>query len=257
MSRGAAVRLSYKGGIAEILLDRPEARNALRGEDWLALHDAALNIARSAARAVVIRGAGRNFCAGFDVSEISPSKTDAFAVIDGQVNPALRALRAVPVPVIAAVEGACVGGGFGIAAACDIVLCSQNAKLGSPYSAIGIMCDAGLHTFLRETLGYQRAAYLIFTGKLLGAEEARALGLCADVYPDESFASSVKAFAERLAAGPTMALAMSKRILRHAGDDLAGMEMEAVGQARVFASEDAEAGISAFLAKTKPAFKGR
>lgn len=257
MAESVAVRLSYDSGIAEILLDRPEARNALRGEDWLALRDAALDVARSEARAVVIRGAGHNFCAGFDVSEISPSKTDAFAVIDGQVNPALKALRAVPVPVIAAVEGACVGGGFGIAAACDIVLCSQNAKLGSPYSAIGIMCDAGLHTFLRDTLGYQRAAYLIFTGKLLSAEDAKALGLCAEIFSDETFDSSARAFAERLAAGPTMALAMSKRILRHAGDDMAGMEMEAIGQARVFASEDAEAGISAFLAKTRPSFKGR
>ena len=159
--------------------------------------------------------------------------------------------------MIAAVEGACVGGGLGIAAACDIVLCAQNAKLGSPYSAIGIMCDAGLHTFLRDTLGYQRAAYLIFTGKLLSAEEAQALGLCAEVYPDNMFESAMRAFAEKLAAGPTCALTMSKRILRHATDDTAGMEMEAVGQARVFSSEDAEAGISAFLAKTRPSFTGR
>jgi 2-(1,2-epoxy-1,2-dihydrophenyl)acetyl-CoA isomerase len=257
VNRGDVVRLNYDNGIAEILLDRPMARNALRGEDWLDLRDVALDVARSDARAVVIKGADHNFCAGFDVSEISPSKTDAFAVINGQVNPALRALRDVPVPVIAAVEGDCVGGGFGIVAACDIVLCAQTARLGSPYSAIGIMCDAGLHTFLRDTLGYQRAAHLIFTGKLLRADEALALGLCADVYPDDTFGASVQAFAQRLASGPTMALAMSKRILRHAGNDMVGMEMEAIGQARVFASEDAEAGISAFLSKLRPSFKGR
>lgn len=252
-----AVELVFHDDLAEITLNRPERKNALRGQDWSALADAALQVTASPARALLIRGAGDAFCSGFDIAEIEPDKTDALAIIDGLVNPALRALRDVPVPTLAAVTGACVGGGFGIAAACDITIAAESARFGAPYSNIGIMCDAGLHSFLRDTIGHQRAAFMIFTGKTIPSRAALDMGLCSDVLPDSDLQEGARALANRLATGPTAALRRSKHILRHVADPDAALDAEARLQAEVFATEDAREGISAFLSGRRPTFTGR
>jgi 2-(1,2-epoxy-1,2-dihydrophenyl)acetyl-CoA isomerase len=253
----SSVEVVIEGGLAEIILDRPERKNALRGPDWEALAAAARSVGQSEARAVLVRGAGGDFCSGFDIGEIEPDKADAFHIIDKQVNPALRALRDIPQPTVAAVSGACVGGGFGIAALCDIVIADSTARFGAPYSAIGIMCDAGLHTFLRDTLGHQRAAYLIFTGAMVPASEAAALGLCNEVVGHGDLDGRARALAHSIAAGPSTALRLSKRILRTIADPDEALDAEARFQAEVFRTEDARNGIGAFLARSKVTFTGR
>lgn len=250
------VQLRHEGAVAQIVIDRPHRKNAMRGRDWLALGQCLEQVAGSGARALWIRGAGGTFSAGYDIGDLDPGDTDARAIIEGEVNPVLRALRDLEIPTLAAVEGDCVGGGLAIAAACDIVLCGEGARLGSPYGRIGIMSDGGLHFFLREAVGYQRAAYLIFTGKLLGAAEALAMGLCCEVHPDGVLAERVRELAGRLAAGPTRAMALSKSILRTARHADEALDLEAEYQARIFATGDAKAGIAAFKQGVKPVFNG-
>ncbi|MEC7256633.1 MAG: enoyl-CoA hydratase-related protein, partial [Pseudomonadota bacterium] len=250
------IDLSFDGPLAVITLNRPRRKNALTEANWRALHQAAQRVAQSPARALLVRGAGGDFCAGFDISEIEPDKADALTLIDDAVNPALRALRDVPQPTIAAAEGACVGGGFGIAAACDITIASDTAKFSAPYVNIGIMADAGLHVFLRDSLGYQRAAHLIFTGSMLGARDALAAGICAEVLSQDGFDAAAIAYASRIARGPTQAFLRSKTILRTAEDGDSALAMEARLQAEVFRTQDAREGIGAFLAGRKPRFTG-
>ncbi|WP_372026381.1 enoyl-CoA hydratase/isomerase family protein [Tistrella mobilis] len=253
----SSIELEFRGGLAEIVLNRPGRKNALRREDWNALRQAIDSVATSDARALLVRGAGGDFCAGFDLGDVRPETTDAFAEIDQRVNPALRALRDLPVPTIAAAEGVCVGGGLGIAAACDLLVTSDTARLGAPYAAIGFLCDAGLHVFLRDTLGYQRAAWLIFTGRLLTAPEAMAFGLSCAVLPAEGFVEKARALAQEVAAGPTSAFRFSKRIMRTAADPDAGLDAEALFQAQIFSGEDAAEGVEAFLGGRRPRFVGR
>ncbi len=251
------VQLMRDGDVAEIVINRPHKRNALRGENWLAMTRHLEDVARGGARALLIRGEGGAFSAGYDIGDLDPGRVDARAIIENEVNPALRALRDLAIPTVAAVTGDCVGGGFAIAAACDIVLGSETARFGSPYGRIGIMTDGGLHVFLRDLLGHQRAAYLIFTGKLIGAQEAQALGLCCEVHPDAQILARARELAGQLAAGPTRAIALSKSILRNAGTADEALDLEARYQAEVFATEDARAGISAFKRGVRPVFSGR
>lgn len=251
------IDLRSDGDLAVITLNRPRRKNALTSADWTALAKAARAVTRGSARAVLLRGEGGDFSAGFDISEIEPDKADALALIDGAVNPALRALRDIPVPTIAAVEGSCVGGGLGLAAACDVILASETARFSVPYVNIGIMADAGLHVFLRDTLGYQTAAHLIFSGQVLSADEGRALGLCAQVLAAEGFDAAAHAYAARVASGPTQAFRRSKTILRTVADPEAGLNAEARFQDEVFATDDAREGIGAFLEGRKPTFTGR
>ena len=251
------VQLSHDGDVAEIVINRPHKRNAMRGEDWLAMARHLEGGATGGARALLIRGEGGAFSAGYDIGTLDPGDADARAIIENEVNPTLRALRDLAIPTVAAVAGDCVGGGFAIAAACDIVLGGESARFGSPYGKIGIMTDGGLHVFLRDLLGHQRAAYLIFTGKLLGAQEAHALGLCCEVHPDGELFAEARRLAGQLAAGPTRAIALSKSILRNAGTADEALDLEARYQAEVFRTEDAKAGISAFKRGEQAVFVGR
>ena len=243
--------------VAQITINRPARRNALGVRDWMALRDAAHAASEGGARAVMLRGAGGVFSAGFDLSELDRENVAAAELISEHVNPALKAIRDIPVPTIAAVEGACVGGGFGIAASCDIILASETASFGAPYVKIGIVADTGLHSFLRNAIGYQRAAELIFTGRTLSAQAAFAYGLCAELIAQEQFESRCTQFCKLIANGPTQALIRSKTILQATVDIDESMAMEARMQGEIFMTEDAAEGITAFLEGRRPRFRGK
>ncbi len=252
----AAIELSVRGAVAEILLNRPEKKNALRDEHFVELTALVKRVAASPARCVVISGAGGAFCAGRDISETDVASTDATTLIREQINPLFAALRDIPVPTIAVVEGACVGGGFGIAFACDIILAATDARFGSPFRNIGILPDSGLHHYLSERLGYHKACELLYTGRLLSGSEANACGLVNHAYPPAGLHHAARDMADMIAAGPTSAFRVSKNILQRGGSLGEVLAAEATGQGQVFKSADATEGITAFQQKRKPHFTG-
>lgn len=253
----AAVELEVHGDVAEIVLNRPDKKNALRDEDWLLLRDVVGQAERSPARCVLFRGAGDSFCAGWDLSQADAAQVDARKTVGEIVNPALVAIRNLRLPTIAAASGACVGGGLGIAMACDIVLAAEDARFGSPFRNIGILLDSGGHHFLRERLGHYKASQLIYTGKLIDGREAHRIGLVCEVYPAARLLDEARAMAAGIAGGPTAAFVLSKKIMMSGADYKETLALEADGQAEIFATQDAAEGLRAFREKRKPTFIGR
>ena len=250
------IRVSDGGAVCEIVLDRPGRMNALRDEDFVTLTAIVERIAAEGARAVLIHGANGAFCAGRDISTTDAAALDAEALIRREINPLFRAIRTIRVPTIAAVEGVCLGGGFGIAFACDIVLVAEDARLGSPFRNLGLIPDSGTHHYLREVLGHHRASELIYTGRLLSGMEAAALGLANRAYPKAELLTAARAMAEEIARGPTAAFCESKRILQRAAAFDAVLDEEAEGQGRIVPTQDGIEGFAAFQQKRRPRFIG-
>jgi 2-(1,2-epoxy-1,2-dihydrophenyl)acetyl-CoA isomerase len=253
----AAIEHTVRGAITEILLNRPVKKNALRDEHFVELTALARQVAESSTRCVVVSGAGGAFCAGRDISDTNVAETDAATLIRKQINPLFIALRGIPVPTIAVVEGACVGGGFGIAFACDIVLAADDARIGSPFGNIGILPDSGIHHHLCSLLGYHRACELLFTGRLLSGTEASACGLINRAYAPADLHRAARDMARQIADGPTMAFKKSKIILQRDGTLGDVLDVEATAQGDVFRTADAAEGFTAFQQKRKPQFTGR
>lgn len=254
----SVLELTHRGAVTEILINRPDKKNALRDEDFVALAGHARRIAASDARAVMIHGAGGTFCAGRDIGDTDPRSLDAEKLIKEQINPTFLALRAIPVPTIAAVHGPCLGGGLGIAFACDIVLVADDARLGSPFRNIGSIADSGAHHYFERRLGYHRACELIFTGRFISGEEAARIGLVNRSHASGELLAEARRMADDLAAGPTAAFRCSKRIMQGAGTLEEVLAAEAVGQQEMFqGTADAAEGFKAFQEKRKPRFTGR
>ena len=154
------------------------------------------------ARAVVVTAAGRAFSAGRDLSDAEPLTEDAEAILRDTFNPLLQRIADIDVPTIAAVQGACLGVGFGIAFACDIVVAADDARIGSPFARIGAVLDSGGHRYLVERLGPHRALELIYTGRLLSGAEAAAIGLVNRSVPADDLATEVAELARRIASRP-------------------------------------------------------
>lgn len=251
--------LERDGDVAEITLDRPEVLNSLDATTVAAFH-AALDEA-GGARAVLVRGAGRGFSAGRDLSGAEPLTEDAHAILAGTFNPLIQRLRDLPVPTFAAVHGPCLGVGFGIAMACDVVYVARSAKLGSPFANIGCVLDSGGHAALVRRVGPHRALELIYTARLLSGDEAAAMGLVNAAVDDDALLETVRALAGRVAAGPTATFALSKALVHRIEDEAVSLadvlEAEASAQGATAGTPDYVEGITAFLAKRKAAFTGR
>ena len=250
-------------GVRTITLDRPDRLNAvnpqLAEELPVAVREAA---AEDAVRVVVITGAGRGFCAGLDLAQ--PPSLDA-ASRAGRLDDLMwvgrwvTSLAECEKPVIAAVNGAAAGAGFGLALAADLRLVAAGARLTAGYVRRGLSPDAGVSYFLPRLVGLGRAADIVLTGRDVDAAEAERIGLATLVVPDEGFAGAVAAYAERLAAGPPIAMALSKRLLR------ASLDTALVPQLRdelthiktCFGSADVREAMAAFKEKRAPAFGGR
>jgi 2-(1,2-epoxy-1,2-dihydrophenyl)acetyl-CoA isomerase len=260
---GDAILYREEDGVAWITLNRPDKLNAFAESMRDDLRAAIERAAESAdARVVVIGGAGRAFCAGADVEAMQ----ELLAAGDGATFEsyveagarAVRAIRASAKPVIAAVNGVAAGAGASLAAACDVRLASERASIGFTFNRIGLHPDWGASWILPRLVGAGRAAELILTARMVDPDEAVRIGLFQRVYPTESFAEEVRAFAADLAQKPPLALAAAKHSLAASPEaELEQMlEMEREAQVRLFRSADVREGIAAFSEKRKAAFRG-
>ncbi len=255
---------SFANGIAEITLDRPERKNPLTFDSYAELRDTfrALVYADDV-RAVVLGGAGGNFCSGGDVHEIIGPLTKmdmkgllAFTRMTGDL---VKAIRGCPQPVIAAVDGICVGAGAILAMASDLRLGTPGAKVAFLFTRVGLAgCDMGACAVLPRIVGQGRAAELLFTGRSMNAEEGERWGFFNRLVAPEALAGEARALAVQLAAGPNFAHAMTKTMLNqewNMGLDQA-IEAEAQAQAICMQTADFERAYHAFVAKQKPVFEG-
>ena len=257
----SAIQVEHRGPVAELVLDRPDVINALDDAMVVDLHHALDEIERVRSRAVVVRGAGRGFSAGRDLSTAEPLTEDAEAILRDVFNPLIARIAGLPMPTFAAVHGACLGVGFGIAMACDVVVCATRTRIGSPFANIGAVLDSGGHFALVRRVGPHRALELIYTGRLLDGPEAAAMGLVNACVADDELLDHVRAMAERVAAGPTGTFARSKELVRRIVDDNLSLEQvlaaEAAAQGQAAGTPDYVEGMTAFLEKRPPKFEGR
>ncbi len=258
------VRYEAHGPVAVLTLNRPQALNSftrsMHRQLWQALDRAE---ADPAIRALVLTGAGRGFCAGLDLSELDFTPGDDLLdranpgpVIEDFFNPTTRRLQALRMPVVGAINGVAAGAGASLAMACDIVIAAPQASFVQAFSKIGLIPDAGGSWLLVERLGLARAMALAMTGDKLTAEQALAWGLIWQL-ADEPVAAA-RALAERLAAMPTRALVATRHLLLGAGTRSldAHLDVERDTQAALGRTHDYIEGVTAFLQKRAPVFRG-
>jgi 2-(1,2-epoxy-1,2-dihydrophenyl)acetyl-CoA isomerase len=253
------IRHDLAEGVATITLNRPDALNALNAtmrRELLAAFKAAGR--DEATRAVVLTGEGRGFCSGADLRGGDAERAYRRIVTD-EYNPLVTAIRELPKPVIAAVNGVVAGAGVSLALACDLVYASDDARFIPAFVRIGLVPDSGLSRALVRALGRQRAAHLIFTGEPMSAAEAHAAGLVNAVVPAAELRATVDDVASRLAAGPTRAHAYAKRLINLAEDATLAESLaaEAALQELAGRTDDHAEGVAAFGEKRDPRFSGR
>ncbi len=249
------------GHVATVTLNRPEAMNALAGDMRQILLQGLAGYASDAnVRCIVITGAGTAFCAGGDIAAMTKWQaerdTSALEATLETAEKVVRLLRALPQPVIAAVNGPAAGGGMNMALACDMRLGCEKSLFSESFVKIGLIPDWGGFQSLTRLVGAAKAMELMMTGDRIGAEDALRLGLLNQLFPMDSFADQVQAFAQRLASGPPQALAAIKRGVYFATqaslDEVLGYEHE--NQAALILSGDAREGMRAFMEKRPPVF---
>src|ERR1700688_4076861 len=218
-----SVDLSVEGGLAEIVLNRPDKMNALNDAMVAELNSCLDRAASQTVRALLIRGEGPAFSAGRDLADADPGNEDAEAIIENTFNPLIKRIAAFSAPTFAAVHGACLGVGLGIALACDVVYIADDAKIGSPFARIGAVLDSGGHSFFVARLGTHRALELIYTGRLLSGVEASQLGLVNRSIPKDSLVAETRKVAALVAQGPTAAFMQSQRLVRSIDEEAMGL----------------------------------
>lgn len=246
--------------VATVTLNRPERLNTLDHDTLELLIDALAQVAGSdEVRVVVLAGTGRVFCAGADQAEMVERKPQEWEPIVRRYLDPVRAIVGMDKPVIAALHGDTVGGGLGLALASDFRIAAEGIRLGAPFTPIGLAgCDMSAGWFLPRLVGLGAATEMMFTGRLVGADEALDIGLVHRVVAPDEFTDHVAEFAARLAAGPPIAHAWTKRAIhRSLGVDMdAEFEFEIFAQVQCIQTEDHHEGVAAFQEKRRPEFRG-
>ncbi|KJL29454.1 enoyl-CoA hydratase/isomerase family protein [Microbacterium oxydans] len=255
------IDLTIAEDVAHITLRAPAKLNAL---DEQALHglDSAYSEAEAAGvRALVLRGEGRAFCAGRDISDVDPRDDDVIGFLGGVVTPLLQRMSRFPAPTFAVAHGACLGVGLGLLIATDVVYVAESAKIGSPFAALGATLDSGGHALFLDRLGAHKTLDLIYTGRLMTGTEAVASGLFSRVFPDDLVVQATTDAATAAARGATAAFLASKQLVARIRDERLALwdsiDVENAAQAALCDTDDYREGFAAFQEKRKPEFRGR
>ncbi len=252
--------------VAVLTLNRPQALNAIDEQLALDLRRALTDLTRGrlSARALVLTGAGRGFCAGADLaSGINPNDSatleDLGMVLERHYNPIIKLLRALPMPIVAAVNGPCAGAGMSLAIASDIVIAGQSASFLQAFVNIGLVPDAGSSYFLPRLAGRGRAARMMLLGEKLTAADALEWGVVSSVVDDDKLMDEAMKVARKLAQGPTKAINLIRHMLDQS--EINGLsdqlDLERTLQAEAGRYDDFKEGVAAFMEKRKANFKGQ
>ena len=256
-----SILLKIENNVAYITLNRPEVFNSFNREMALNLQ-AVLDECETdvEVRAIVLTGNGKAFCAGQDLKEVTdPDLNPGFKkILEEHYNPIITRIRSIKKPIIGAINGVAAGAGANIALACDIVVAHEKVSFIQAFSLIGLVPDSGGTYFLPRLIGFQKALALAMLGEKVSAEEAERLGMIYKVIPLENYEEQVKTLATKLANMPTKALGKIKELFNHSlSNDLeAQLALESKLQIEAAQTEDYKEGVTAFIEKRKPNFKG-
>lgn len=255
------IKMDRAGDVVTVTLDRPGTRNACSMTMWLAIRDMFREIAASDARAVVLTGANQDFCSGADVVSSKGSE-----VFQGNRVTAMRllaesviAVHDCPVPVVVKVDGVSIGAGFGLALAGDLLFCSDRSRFSAIFAKLGLSLDYGTSWLLAQRIGIHKAKELALTAEMMDAARAAELGFVNAVLPADELDAAVAAVVDRIAAGPPIALSMTKRMLDNASASslVQALETEAIAQNVNLGTKDMAEAFAAFREKRAPSFQGR
>jgi enoyl-CoA hydratase/carnithine racemase len=263
------ILVEQDGHVTTVTIDRPETKNACTGDMWVALGATFRELSYSGTRVVVLTGAGGDFCAGADLSggggegggggrersSAPPNHLEGMRVL----GDAVLAVHGCPVPVVAKVDGVCVGAGLGLALAADLTWCSDRARFSAIFAKRGLSLDFGTSWLLRQRIGVHKAKELAFTAEMMSGARALELGFVNGVSPASELDDAVSTLVQSIAAGPPIALSMTKRELDNASSSSLAhaLETEALAQAVNVNTEDLGEALSAYVERRAPDFKGR
>ena len=260
------VKVTADGHVTTVTIDRPDTKNACTGDMWVAIGESFRRLAYSGTRVVVLTGAGTDFCAGADLSGAGGSGGGSDGGPIGNqlagmrvLGDAVVAVHGCPVPTIARVDGVAVGAGFGLSLACDLTVCSDRARFSAIFAKRGISLDFGTSWLLRQRIGVHRAKELALTARMVHGPEAYDLGLVNRVVAVDDLDATTAELADAIAAGPPLALSMTKRELDNAGTSslVQALETEALAQSVNVGTEDTREALTAYVERRPPEFKGR
>ena len=245
--------------VALLTIARPDRLNALSGQTVDELRHAVGETAHSGARCLLLVGEGRGFSSGADLAGEGELPEDAGAALDKHFNPLVEALFALPIPVVAAVNGPAAGAGCSLALAADIVIAARSAYFLQAFVNIGLVPDAGATWLLPRLVGRARALEMMMLGERIPADQAEQWGMISRVVDDDALATEAMALATRLARGPTVALGRIRRLARDSAQSSlsAALAAERVAQREAGETSDFRSAVVAFLHKQQPRFEGR
>ncbi len=257
-----SIELKIENNVAHIALNRPEVFNSFNREMALRLQDVLDSCEKNHdVRAIVLTGKGKAFCAGQDLKEVTSDKLNPGfkKILEEHYNPIITRIRTIEKPILAAVNGVAAGAGANIALACDVVVASEQASFMQAFSLIGLIPDSGGTFFLSRLIGFQKASALVMLGDKISATEAERLGMVYKVFVAETFEDEVQKLAVKLATMPTKALGLIKKSLNQSlkNDLESQLALESKYQIEAAGTEDYTEGVSAFIEKRKPNFKGK
>ena len=257
----SSLLFSLADGVATLTLNRPDVFNSINRPLALALQQRLRECqADAVVRAVLLTGAGRAFCAGQDLAEITgPERPEVAEIVEKLYNPLILLIREPDTPVVAAVNGVAAGAGANIALACDVVVARESASFIQAFSKIGLVPDSGGTYFLPRLVGWQRASALMLLGDKVSAAEAVQMGMIYKTFADAEFDQQVAALVRKLAALPTKGLAYTKQLLNGTFSNDLPQQLRAEGdyQLRAGQTADYREGVAAFLEKRQPTFTGQ